>query len=182
MLTLPDDVRGSFKDPFGPVYTDAAALLADAGRPVIAVGDVVTYHLRRAGHAPSVALVDGKTKREAVDAEIREALSDPDHRRDVENPPGALSESLLSTLAEAVAADDPITIVVDGEEDLAALPAVLVAPVGATVVYGQPDEGMVRVDVTDDAKAEMRSLIERMNGDVAGALAALGVEPPGDSR
>ena len=176
MLTLPDDLRGSFKDPFGPVYTDAAALLADAGRPVIAVGDVVTYHLRQAGHAPSVALVDGKTKREAVDAEIREALSDPEHRRDVESPPGALSESLLSALAEAVAAADPITIVVDGEEDLAALPAVLAAPLGATVVYGQPDEGMVRVDVTEDAKAEMRSLLEEMDGDVASALAILGVD------
>jgi len=177
MLTLPDDLRGSFKEPLGPLYTDAAALLADAGRPIIAVGDVVTYHLRRAGHAPSVAIVDGKTKREAVDEEIREALADPEHRRDVENPPGALSEALLSTLAEAVASEDPITIVVDGEEDLAALPAVLVAPLGATVVYGQPDKGMVRVAVTEDSKAEMRALIEQMDGDVAGALAAMGVEP-----
>jgi uncharacterized protein (UPF0218 family) len=176
MLTLPDDLRGSFKDPFGPVYTDAAALLADAGRPVIAVGDVVTYHLRRAGHSPAVAVVDGKTKREAVDAEIREALADPEHRRDVENPPGALSESLLAAIAEAVASEEPITIVVDGEEDLATLPAVLVAPLGGTVVYGQPDEGMVRVDVTEEAKAKMRSLVERMDGDVAGALTALGVE------
>ncbi|WP_144906489.1 GTP-dependent dephospho-CoA kinase family protein [Halobellus captivus] len=176
MLTLPKDLRGSFKDPLGPVYTDTEALLAEAGEPIIAVGDVVTYHLRRAGHSPSVAIVDGKTKREAVDAEIREALADPEHRRDVENPPGALSESLLATLAAAVAADETVTIVVDGEEDLAALPAVLIAPLGATVVYGQPDEGMVRVAVTEDAKAEMRSLIERMDGDVAGALAAMGVD------
>ena len=182
MLTLPNDIRGSFKEPFGPVYTDAAALLADAGRPVITVGDVVTYHLRRAGHTPAVAIVDGKTKREAVDAEIREALADPEHRRDVENPPGALSESLLVALADAVAAVEPITIVVDGEEDLATLPAVLVAPDDATVVYGQPGEGMVRVDVADDTKAEMRSLIERMDGDVSGALTALGVEETGESR
>ncbi|WP_049986374.1 GTP-dependent dephospho-CoA kinase family protein [Halobellus rufus] len=176
MLTLPDDLRGSFKDPLGPLYTDTEALLADAGRPIIAVGDVVTYHLRRAGHRPSVAIVDGKTKREAVDAEIREALADPEHRRDVENPAGALSEAMLAALADAVATEEPVTIVVDGEEDLAALPAVLVAPLGATVVYGQPDEGMVRVAVTEESKAEMRALIERMDGDVAGALAAMGVD------
>ncbi|WP_336021676.1 GTP-dependent dephospho-CoA kinase family protein [Halobellus salinisoli] len=176
MLTLPEDLRSAFKGPLGPVYTDAEALLADAGEPIIAVGDVVTYHLRRAGHAPSVAVVDGKTKREAVDAEIREALADPEHRRDVENPPGAISKALLAALAAAVAAAEPTTIVVDGEEDLAALPAVLVAPLGATVVYGQPDEGMVRVAVTEESKAEMRSLIERMDGDVAGALAAMGVD------
>ncbi len=182
MLSLPSELRGAFKEPFGPVYADAAALLSDAGRPVIAVGDVVTHHLREAGHRPAVAVIDGRTEREAVDSEIREALSDPERRRDVENEPGTLGEPLLAALADAVAgADvdttpDPITIVVDGEEDLATLPAVLVAPTGSTVVYGQPGEGMVRVAVTDDAKTEMRSLLERMDGDVAGAVAALGVD------
>ena len=182
MLSLPSDLRGAFKEPFGPVYTDAAALLSDAGRPIIAVGDVVAYHLRAAGHHPAVAVIDGRTERRAVDEEVREALSDPERRRDVANEPGTLEEPLLSTLADAVAgsagdaAAEPITIVVDGEEDLATLPAVLVAPAGATVVYGQPGEGMVRVAVTSETKAEMRSLLGRMDGDVAAALAALGVE------
>jgi uncharacterized protein (UPF0218 family) len=175
MLSLPSALRDSFKQPFGPVYADAAALLEDAGRPVIAVGDVVTYHLLTAGHRPAVAVVDGRTEREAVDAEIRETLSDPDHSHEVANEPGRLAEPLLTALADAVAAADPVTVVVDGEEDLATLPAVLVAPNGATVVYGQPGEGMVRVAVTPDVKAEMRSLLERMDGDVDGALAALGV-------
>ncbi len=187
MLSLPPGLRGAFKRPFGPVYTDAAALLDDAGRPVIAVGDVVSYHLRAAGHRPAVAVIDGRTEREAVDDGIREALSDPERRRDVANPPGTLSEPLLCALADVAAefgggADaeggGAVTIVVDGEEDLATLPAVLVAPIGATVVYGQPGDGMVRVAVTADAKAEMRSLLERMDGDVAGALAALGVDGP----
>ena len=180
MLSLPSELRDAFKQPFGPVYTDPAALLSDAGRPVIAVGDVVAYHLRAAGHPPAVAVIDGRTEREAVDDEVREALSDPERRRDVENEPGTLGEPLLAALADAVAGSvadpDPITIVVDGEEDLATLPAVLVAPTGSTVVYGQPGEGMVRVAVTSDTKAEMRSLLERMDGDVAGAVAALGVD------
>ena len=182
MLSLPSDLRGAFKQPFGPVYTDPTALLSDAGRPVIAVGDVVTYHLREAGHRPAVAVIDGRTEREAVDDEIRAALSDPERRRDVANEPGTLGEPLLSALGDAVAgltADpdpDPVTVVVDGEEDLATLPAVLVAPIGATVVYGQPGDGMVRVAVTDDAKAEMRSLLGRMDGDVDGALSTLGID------
>ena len=181
MLSLPSELRDAFKQPFGSVYTDAAALLSDAGRPVIAVGDVVAYHLRAAGHPPAVAVIDGRTEREAVDDEVREALSDPGRRRDVANDPGTLSEPLLTALADAVAAADadtttPVTIVVDGEEDLATLPAVLVAPTGSTVVYGQPGEGMVRVAVTSETRAEMRSLLERMDGDVAGAVAALGID------
>jgi uncharacterized protein (UPF0218 family) len=126
MLSLSSDLRSAFKRPFGPVYADAAALLSDAGRPVIAVGDVVTYHLRTAGHHPAVSVIDGRTEREAVDAEIREALSDPERRRDVANEPGQLDESLLVALADTVAAaggdTDPVTVVVDGEEDLATLP------------------------------------------------------------
>jgi uncharacterized protein (UPF0218 family) len=180
MLSLPSELRGAFKEPLGPVYTDAAALLSDADRPILAVGDVVSYHLREAGHRPAVAVIDGRTEREAVDDEIRKVLSDPERRRDVANEPGTLGEPLLSALADAVADydtdADPVTIVVDGEEDLATLPAVLAAPTGATVVYGQPGEGMVRVAVTADSKTEMRSLLERMDGDVAGALAVLGVE------
>jgi len=186
MLSLPSDLRGAFKRPFGPVYTDADDLLADAGRPVIAVGDVVAYHLVEAGHRPAVAVIDGRTERQAVDEEIRKALSDRlydsdgdsdgGHRRlEVANRPGTLAEPLLTALAEAVTAAEPVTIAVDGEEDLATLPAVLVAPLGGTVVYGQPGEGMVRVAVTAETRAEMRSLLGRLDGDVARALATLGV-------
>ena len=175
MLSLPSTLRDAFKQPFGPVYTDVAALLDDAGRPVIAVGDVVTYHLLEAGHRPAVAVVDGRTEREAVDAEIRETLSDPDTAREVSNRPGTLEEPLLGALADATDAPSPVTVVVDGEEDLATLPAVLVAPLGGTVVYGQPGEGMVAIAVTSETKAEMRSLFARLDGDVSGALDALGV-------
>ena len=83
MLTLPDSLRDAFKEPLGPVTTDADDLLADAAEtrgergapdaPIIAVGDVVTYHLREAGRVPDVALIDGKTEREAVDGALAAA-------------------------------------------------------------------------------------------------------------
>ena len=80
VATLPAAERDAFKDPIGPVYTDAQRLLADAGRPVITVGDVVTYHLVAAGHAPKVAVVDGRTEREAVSDEVREGVPSADVR------------------------------------------------------------------------------------------------------
>jgi hypothetical protein len=67
----------------------------------------------------------------------------------------------------------PVTIDVDGEEDLATLPAILATPVGGSVVYGQPDEGMVLVAVTPAARREARSLLGRMDGDPEAALALL---------
>ena len=171
MLRLPADLRGEFKEPFGPLYTDAERLLADAGTPIVAVGDVVTYHLRRAGRVPDVAVIDGLTKRSAVGEEIRRALSDPESRRDVVNPAGAITEALVAALRDSLAEDGPVTVVVDGEEDLATLPAVVAAPTGASVVYGQPDEGMVLVEVNEETKSEMRSLLRRMDGDPDALLA-----------
>ncbi|RLM67929.1 DUF359 domain-containing protein [Halorubrum sp. Atlit-8R] len=193
LLTLPESLRDAFKEPLGPVTTDADALLAAAdetrerhaspaeGPPrLIAVGDVVTYHLREAGRVPDAALVDGKTEREAVREEIATALAATDERRvPVENPAAALSAALLDALAEALAADEPVTIEVTGEEDLAALPAMLAAPLGSTVVYGQPGEGMVRVAVTPETRRRARELFEGLAGDVAAAYDILDVDPDG---
>jgi uncharacterized protein (UPF0218 family) len=188
MLTLPDSLRDAFKEPLGPVTTDADELLADAAEtrgdraapdaPVIAVGDVVTYHLREAGRVPDVALIDGKSEREAVDAEIESALAAADDRRiAVENPAATLSADLLEALREALSDADPVIIEVTGEEDLAALPAILAAPDGASVVYGQPGEGMVRVAVTSESRAKARELFEALDGDIDEAYKAIGRVP-----
>ena len=176
MLTLPPELREAFKEPFGPVYTDTETLLSESGRPIIAVGDVVTYHLRMADHEPHVAVVDGRTKREAVTEEIREAIESAGERRvEVLNEPAELSRELLLALREAIDREEHSLLVVEGEEDLATLPAVLAAPLGGTVVYGQPDEGMVAIPVTEATKAEMRDLLVRFDGDADAALSTLGV-------
>ncbi|TYT61113.1 DUF359 domain-containing protein [Natrialba swarupiae] len=148
----------------GPVETDAATLLESVDGTLIAVGDVVTDHLLRAGRDPDVALVDERTKRRDVDEAIRERVAaDPD--LEATNPPAEISADAVRTLLEALAREEPTTVLVDGEEDLLALPAIVAAPEGASVVYGQPDEGMVHVRVTAEAKAEMRTLLDRFDGD-----------------
>jgi uncharacterized protein (UPF0218 family) len=173
LLGLPDDERHAFKDPLGPIYTDAEALLADAGRPVVAVGDVVTAHLRTAGHDPHVAVVDERTERAPVADDVRARLGEPDVT--VANPPATLTRELLVALADAVAAPGPTTILVDGEGDHATVPAVRVAPDGAAVVYGQPGEGMVLGPVAEEARTTARRLFDLLAGDHDAALAALGL-------
>ncbi|KAB1193117.1 DUF359 domain-containing protein [Haloferax sp. MBLA0076] len=177
MLTLPTALRAAFKEPFGPIYTEAEALLADASSeeanaPLVAVGDVVTFYLRRAGRPPDVAVVDGKTKREAVGDEIRRAV-ETGRLVEVTNEPGTISRDLVAALVDALAAGEPTTLLVEGEEDLATLPAVLAAPLGSTVVYGQPDEGMVRLTVDEAAKTEMRDLLSQFDGDSDAVLAPI---------
>ena len=150
VVRLQESLRAELKEPLGPVYTDPAALLADASAPLIAVGDVVTAHLLEAGHTPAVALVDERTERAAVEDWVADAVAEAEgfeQELTVTNPATVLTESLLVALRTAVAAADEANtlITVDGEEDLATLPALVVAPAGGTIVYGQPGEGMVRV-------------------------------------
>ncbi|MHB8605670.1 MAG: DUF359 domain-containing protein, partial [Thermoplasmatota archaeon] len=55
-----------------------------------------------------------------------------------------------------------VVVEVVGEEDLAALPAILAAPAGAVVAYGQPNQGVVCVVVDDASRARARDLLSRM--------------------
>ncbi len=176
VVELPDFLRTELKEPMGPVLTDAADLLSAAGEPLIAVGDVVTYHLLEAGRVPDVAVVDERTERSAVDPEVYEAIRGFDCRVTAGNPPGALTAGLLSALREAVGREGTTLIDVDGEEDLAALPALVLAPAGASVAYGQPGEGMVHVTADAGAADRARELLVRMDGDTDRLRTLLGVD------
>ena len=173
MLSLPIDLREELKDPIGPLFEEPQELLAGAGDPLIAVGDVVTFHLRRAGRDPDVSVVDGLTERDAVAEEIAAVLESDDPRIHVENPAGQLTADLLEALVEAIGREKPIVIWVDGEEDLATLPAIVAAPLGASVVYGQPGVGMVHVSVDAETRAFARDFLTRMDGDSEAALSIL---------
>nr|WP_239639512.1 GTP-dependent dephospho-CoA kinase family protein [Halobiforma nitratireducens] len=161
---LPTDLRSELKEPLGPIETDPDALLAEVDDTLIAVGDVVTYHLLEADRRPDVALVDERTERETVDEEIREAVTESTNLEAV-NPPAEITEDAVWALCEALERREPTTIRVDGEEDLLALPAIVAAPDGASVVYGQPGEGMVHVRVTDEIRDDIRDLLDRFDGD-----------------
>ena len=190
MLALPETLRVELKEPLGEIYTDPDALLAavdehaastapsdssTAETRLLTVGDVVTATLADAGRQPDIAVIDGRTEREPVDPAVEATLSGLAGRRlSVENPPATLSESLLRTLREAATTTElPLTISVDGEEDLAALPAILAAPVGASVVYGQPGEGMVHVPVTPEIHATARELLAGFDGETDTAISLL---------
>ncbi|WP_262179447.1 GTP-dependent dephospho-CoA kinase family protein [Haloarcula laminariae] len=165
LLDLPRELRSELKEPMGDIYTDTAALLSDAGAPLVAVGDMVTYHLLEAGRVPDLALVDERTKRSAVEDDVTAAITGFDRTVAVDNPAGTLTHELLAAMRDGLDGDGTTLVDVEGEEDLAALPAVLMAPGTASVVYGQPDEGMVLVAPDGGVRERARSILSRMDGD-----------------
>ena len=145
------------------------------GEPVlVTVGDIVTYHVLEAGVTPDVAVTDGRTEREDVAPRVAARLQEPDSTRvPVESPPAELSRELLVALRDGIRADNSTIIEVDGEEDLAAVPAQLISPPGSSVVYGQPGEGMVHVGVDESTAERARDLLSEFDGDTEAALAVL---------
>ena len=76
----------------------------------------------------------------------------------VVNPPGQITPMLARGTLLALR-QHLIYIFVDGEEDLAAVVLLMLLPLGSSIYYGQPNVGLVRWEVTEDAKAQMAKLL-----------------------
>ena len=55
-----------------------------------------------------------------------------------------------------------VRIMVNGEEDLLVIPVCIYAPDNAVVMYGQPNEGLVIVQVTPDIRNKTQKLLDLM--------------------
>ena len=162
---LPAAERAAFKEPLGEIYERAAALLEDATGPIYAVGDVVLAHRARADCSPALSIVDGRTERGNLDSWVQEAQPEAAQAVSVENPAGTITADLVEAIETGLQASESIQIHVDGEEDLAVLPVLLLAPTGGTVVYGQPGAGMVAVPVEPASKERARDLLGKLEHD-----------------
>jgi len=148
MLTLPEEYRKLFQEPFGKLHRDIDEIIPIiADSTVYAVGDVVTHNLQKRGITPAIAVVDGYTMRLPCK---RMPVFQGECIR-VKNPAGTLTDDLIRALNHALL-NPPTTVVVDGEEDLAVIPLVIAAPEGTIVLYGQPHQGVVLRRVDSEAK------------------------------
>ncbi len=122
---------------------------------IVTVGDVVTNEARAAGIKVDLGIIDGKTMRHESVQNVH-AKQSILHTR---NPAGTITEEAWKAVKNAMKKKGA-TIFVEGEEDLLTIPAVMEAPEGAIVVYGQPSEGIVIVTVTGQKKAELTKILE----------------------
>ncbi|MGY5877145.1 MAG: DUF359 domain-containing protein [Candidatus Thorarchaeota archaeon] len=125
--------------------------------PVIAVGDVTCDTLSNQGYVPDVSIVDGITKRGKFEGDFSSEIE-----YQIYNPPAVLYPEAWSVVDTAIYDRKKSLIIVDGEEDLMGFPAVLLAPEGAVMLYGQPDVGIVWVPVTDENKKLAKGFLDDM--------------------
>jgi len=158
--------RASLKTPKGEVYD------AKDGKPeerivqrikdespvkVIAVGDMTSDTILREGYSPDVMIVDGITKRGPYGKQFSAS-----QEFTIYNPAAVIYPEAWSAVNTAIHDPEKSLIIVDGEEDLIGFPAVLLAPNGSAVLYGQPDVGIVWIPVNEENKKIARNLLNNM--------------------
>ncbi|AKM78772.1 MAG: hypothetical protein UX85_C0008G0043 [Candidatus Beckwithbacteria bacterium GW2011_GWB1_47_15] len=167
-LYLPKNLRPSLKKPFSRLLTSRQVRLKlTASRPflTISVGDIATMSLISHGFKPNLTVVDLKTQRQQIFTSLASLGLNSWPRLTAANPPGSitwrLTQKLLESLEQLTYQPGHRVILVDGEEDLAVLPAVLLAPLTSVVIYGQPHQGLVYIKVTERAKAKAARFIQK---------------------
>lgn len=166
LYRLPDRLRESLREPFGEVLSGdeyKARLSKKKPQVLVTVGDVVTATASSEGVTPHLSIVDYKTLRGPVSGEIRDRLDSMKvERKALPNLAATVSRALWNGVAGAYRAPGPTMLVVEGEEDLATLPAIALAPPGTTVIYGMPSRGPVWVEVTAPVKERVLKILSQM--------------------
>ncbi len=127
-------------------------------RKIISVGDTVSRNLHAYQIIPQLSITDNKSMRRKVKPEV---FAGKNLVR-VKNPQGTITEEAITEIRKAIESDEQLHIIVDGEEDLLALIAVLYAPEKSLIVYGQPYQGIVVVEVTSERKKEATEILKAM--------------------
>jgi uncharacterized protein (UPF0218 family) len=164
LLTQPQ--RYLLKEPLGQLVAGSSSECNRALREVqeterprrlVLVGDAVSRNAVQSGIRPDVIIIDHKEMRgEAVKFEYGSTRV----FRTI-NEPGTIDLLAWQAVAEAIEKGDSV-VLVEGEEDLLTLVAIMVAPTGSIVAYGQPGIGVVLVRVSANKKNEIQTLIDQM--------------------
>ena len=166
MLILKKEMRSEFKKPIGtlfPSISDAKSSIDEIGDKslLISIGDVTTRRMLDEGIVPDVGIVDNLIEREPSDYEI----CYDNVTLKTKNPPGTITDQMWKTIKEGFRlvekAGYNVLIVVEGEEDLSAIPCMVMAPAGSLIFYGQPGEGVVLCEV-DKIKEKAENLIKKL--------------------
>ncbi len=163
-LRLPEAMREELRRPLGSLVKGPAVLTAlNGARRVVTVGDYCTADLIERGRTPDLAVVDLKTKRTPDPLRAKAFAQFPGRRIRVKNPAGEITHDLWRAVDEAFKTGGRVLIEVQGEEDLAALVCIAMAPDGSAVLYGMPDRGVVVVMASGRARAQALDILRRMD-------------------
>ena len=168
-LVLPENLREVFQQPFGtlmPEVNKEPLLSFDPSR-IVTVGDVATKTFHDLGIAHKFSVVDFLVERKKTYETLTELGFTGDEKVfQAINPAAQITPSLftcLKVMFDNLDQHQQLVCTVDGEEDLAVIPVLILTPLGFHVFYGQPPgEGLVHIEVTEEKKDEAYKLAQQL--------------------
>jgi len=170
-LAFPEEVKKILRKPLGQLISgdpDEVARkvkeIIEEENPlmVVAVGDYTSEKLRSMGAWVNLYVVDGRVERRPF------KIFDVKGLKVVRcvNEPGTLNPDSVSKLHKLLTGKRSrgSVLVVEGEEDLLTLAAIISAPEGSMIVYGQPGAGNVIVRVRREVKEKAVEIIRLVQG------------------
>ncbi len=165
ILILPENLREKLKIPLGNLVLDTdpeqdkVIKEAYSNSIIITVGDATTEKLLKMGLVPFLQIIDGQEKRVKRSDLESESIVTSLHCK---NNAGEISEDSISIIKRALESNPPVRINVDGEEDLLVIPVCIHAPENCIVMYGQPNEGIVIVQINSEVKEKVQKIVNVM--------------------
>ena len=145
------------------IFIDAPESLNNE-KIIVTIGDICTLKILQQVRIPNLFIVDYKTKRDTkLSIDQKKKIDDINSKSvTVQNPAGTITDELWNAIKDALGNENNTKIIVDGEEDLATLAVISLSKIGAKVIYGMPDRGMVVVDVNQQTKKRANDFLNRM--------------------
>jgi GTP-dependent dephospho-CoA kinase len=166
MYVLPEHLKDTLKGYIGQLVDEPTLLkLLKKEKYIVSVGDRVTYTLLKNDIHPILCIVDFILERKAYPLEMKHLIEGYGklHLK-IKNPQGTITDELWDAIKTVMQnlENGPVCIEVDGEEDLASLAVISLAPGGVTVIYGLPNKGVVVVKATTAHKQKVKEVLDQM--------------------
>ena len=158
---IPEHKRGLFKEPIGSLITENDLKKINKKGKLVTVGDVVSLTVNSNGITPHLSIYDGMTERREMTGFASFVESKGWKTVDVTNPAGTMTAELVDAIKNALSQPEKSVIRVNGEEDLATLPCILLSRNGTNVIYGLPGKGMMLITTDDIIREKMKELWEQ---------------------
>ena len=163
-MKLSPSLREQLKTPLGVLLPDSQVdkpnILKHIAKDqyLISVGDKTTEKMIAFGLTPSLQIIDGYEKRKKREP----PKFDGPTRLTVNNPASTITAQSISAIKKVFTMQSPVRLYVDGEEDLLVLPVCVYAPENAVIMYGQPNQGLVIVNLTAGIRNKAQGLLDLM--------------------
>ncbi|MGD1839088.1 MAG: GTP-dependent dephospho-CoA kinase family protein [Nitrososphaeraceae archaeon] len=163
------------KKPFGKLFQNnqlteekIIEIIGNIGY-VVTVGDATTEIILSYGIVPKISIIDRRERRKKRN-NIEKIMfyynkynkGKKINKHNCKNPAGSITKEAYSLIKKLIKRDEFSIIIVEGEEDLLALPIFCLAPEKSIVMYGQPLEGLVIVSIDKKIRTKAQVLLNNI--------------------